>query len=317
MFTAVVESALRILNRAGFRVTAIGTKPRCFDIVAKRDDTILLIKVLYNADSLKPDMASDMKLVAKLLNASPLVIGERFKSDYLERGVVYNRYGLPVINTATFYDFVVEGILPMVYSAPGGYYVRLNSEKIREAREKLGITVGTLARMLGVSRRVVKKYEEGSDTSLENAAKLEEVLGEFVIKAIDLLNFAELEDVEKARGEEVELGKSEAEIVEHLRDIGLDVYAVKHAPFDVVSRVDQKEGEEPILTGIRQVREIERRAEVIGRVSEVVSAKATYIVERKVRKEVSSVVFLMKEELSCVSSPKDLVSLIREKHGGC
>jgi len=318
MFTAVVESALRILNKAGFRVTAIGTKPRCFDIVARRGDTTLLIKVLYNADSLKPDMASDMKLVAKLLNASPLVIGERFKSDYLERGVVYNRYGLPVINTATFYDFVVEGVPPMVYSAPGGYYVKLNSEKIREAREKLGMTIGTLARMLGVSRRVVKKYEEGSDTSLENAAKLEKVLGEFVIDAIDLLNFAELEDVEKGveKGEEVELGKSEAEIVEHLRDIGLEVYAVKHAPFDVVSKVDQKVNE-PILTGIRQVREIERRAEVIGKVSEVVSAKATYIVERKVKKEVSSVVFLMKDELSCVSSPKDLVTLIREKHGEC
>lgn len=316
MFTAVVESALRILNKAGFKVTAIGTKPRCFDIVARRGDTTLLIKVLYNADSLKPEMAADMKLVAKLLKASPLVIGERFKSDYLERGVVYNRYGLPVINTATFYDFVVEGVPPMVYSAPGGYYVRLNSEKIREAREKLGMTIGTLARLLGVSRRVVKKYEEGSDTSLENAARLEEVLGEFVIKAIDLLNFAELDVEEEGRNVE-ELGKSEAEIVECLRDIGLEVYAVKHAPFDVVSRIDQKEIEEPILTGIRQVREIERRAEVIGRVSEVVSARATYIVERKVKKEVSSVVFLMKDELSCVSSPKDLVTLIKEKHGEC
>ncbi len=316
MFTAVVESALRILNKAGFKVTAIGTKPRCFDIVARRGETTLLIKVLYNADSLKPEMAADMKLVAKLLKASPLVIGERFKSDYLERGVVYNRYGLPVINTATFYDFVVEGVPPMVYSAPGGYYVRLNSEKIREAREKLGMTIGTLARLLGVSRRVVKKYEEGSDTSLENAARLEEVLGEFVIKAIDLLNFAELDVEEEGRNVE-ELGKSEAEIVECLRDIGLEVYAVKHAPFDVVSRIDQKEIEEPILTGIRQVREIERRAEVIGRVSEVVSARATYIVERKVKKEVSSVVFLMKDELSCVSSPKDLVTLIKEKHGEC
>ncbi len=316
MFTAVVESALRILNKAGFKVTAIGTKPRCFDIVARRGDTTLLIKVLYNADSLKPEMAADMKLVAKLLKASPLVVGERFKSDYLERGVVYNRYGLPVTNTATFYDFVVEGVPPMVYSAPGGYYVRLNSEKIREAREKLGMTIGTLARLLGVSRRVVKKYEEGSDTSLENAARLEEVLGEFVIKAIDLLNFAELDVEEEGRNVE-ELGKSEAEIVECLRDIGLEVYAVKHAPFDVVSRIDQKEIEEPILTGIRQVREIERRAEVIGKVSEVVSARATYIVERKVKKEVSSVVFLMKDELSCVSSPKDLVTLIKEKHGEC
>ncbi len=312
MYTAIVESALRILCKAGYRVTdLIETKPRCFDIVARKEDTILLIKVLYNADSLKQEMASDMKLVAKILNASPVVIGEKFKSDYLERGVVYNRYGLPVINTATFYDFIVEGIPPMVYSAPGGYYVKLDSEKIKDARERKGLTIGTLARMLGVSRRVVKKYEEGSDTSLENAAKLEELLGEYVVKGIDLLNFVELEKIESKENTS-NLEKSEAEIVEQLKEIGLNIYAVKHAPFDIVSEVSSEE--KPILTGIKQVREIEKRAALIGRVSEVVSAKAAYIVEKKVRKGVSSVVFLMKEELSCVSSPKDLVSLIKEKY---
>ncbi len=310
MFTAIVESALKILSKAGFKVTdLVETKPRCFDIIARKDDIVLLIKVLYNVDSLKQEMASDMKLVAKILNASPIVVGEKFKTDYLERGVVYNRYGLPVINTATFYDFVVEGILPMVYSAPGGYYVKLDRKKVKEAREKRGLTIGTLARMLGVSRRIIKKYEEGGDTSLENAVKLEEVLGEYVVKEIDLLNFVEFDEVKEKKSIE-NLEKGEAEIVEQLREIGLNVHTVKHAPFDIVSEVDK----DPILTGIKQVREIEKRAAMIGKVSEVISAKATYIVEKKVKKDVNSVVFLMKDELLCISSPKDLVSLIKEKY---
>ena len=315
MFTAIVKSVLKILSKAGFEVTdLIETKPRCFDVVARKEDLILLIKVLYNADSLKSEMASDMKLVAKLLKASPIVVGERFKVNYLERGVVYNRYGLPVVNTATFHDFIYEGIPPMIYSAPGGYYVRLDREKLKEARERKGLTVGMLARKLGVSRRLVKKYEEGADASLENAAKLENLLGEYVIKEIDLLNFAELsEEVEDKKLSD--LNRSEEEIVEQLREIGLNVYAVKHAPFDIVSKIsEQKCEEEPILAGIRQVREIEKRAAIIGKVSEVVSAKAAYIVERKVKKDVSSVVFLMKEDLTCISSPKDLVSLIRERY---
>jgi len=314
MYTAVVESVLRILSKAGFDVTdLIETKPRCFDVVARKGNVVLLIKVLYNADSLKSEMAYDMKLVAKLLGASSLVVGERFKSDYLERGVVYNRYGLPVINTATFYDFIIEGIHPVIYSAPGGYYVKLNKEKIKEARERKGLTLGMLARKLGVSRRVIKKYEGGADASLENAAKLEELLGEYIVKEIDLLNFTELDEVKEIKPDD--LNKNEAEIVEQLKNIGLNVYAVKHAPFDIVSKILERKNEgEAILAGVRQVREIEKRAAVIGKVSEVVSAKAAYIVERKIKKDVSSVVFLLKEELTCVSSPKDLVSLIKERY---
>ncbi len=304
---AIVDAVVKILKKAGFVVTdLVETKPRCFDIVARKGDTVLLLKVLYNIDSLKPEMAEEMKIVAKLLKASPIVVGEKFKFDYLERGVVYNRHGLPVINTATFYDFVVEGIAPMVYSAPGGYYVKLDNEKIKEMREKLGISLGEMAKLLGVSRRTVKKYEEGIDTTVETALKIEEVLGTYVIKAIDILNFVKDEDIEE---KEPSFSGEEAEIIEQLRVIGVKVYPIKHAPFDVVSKAD----DEKILTGVKQVREIDKRASILGRISEVLSTKAAYIVERKVKADVNSVVFVMKEELECVSSAKDFVSLLHEK----
>ncbi len=306
---AIVEAVVRILRKAGYMVTdLVETKPRCFDIVARKGDTVLLLKVLYNIDSLKPEMAREMKVVAKLLKASPIVIGERFKFDYLERGVVYNRHGLPVVNTATFYDFIVEGIAPMVYSAPGGYYVKLDSEKIREMREKLGISLGEMAKMLGVSRRTVKKYEEGIDTTVETALKIEEILGTYVIKAIDILNFVRDEEIKEEEGETAFKGE-EAEIVEQLKYIGVKVYPIRHAPFDIVSKAD----DEKILTGVRQVKEIDKRATILGRISEVLSTKAAYIVERKVKTDVSSVVFVMREELECVSSAKDFVSLLHEK----
>lgn len=173
----VVDSVLKILEKAGFEVTdLVETKPRCFEIIAKREENILLVKVLYNIDSLKPEIAEDMKSLSILLNASPIIIGERFKFSYLDRGVVYNRYDLPVINTATLYDLIIDRIPPVIYSAPGGYYVKLDSEKIRDVWENLGISLGVLAKELGISRRGVKKYEEGVDTSVENALKLEDLL---------------------------------------------------------------------------------------------------------------------------------------------
>ncbi len=307
MYLAVVESVIKILEKAGFKVTDISeTKPRCFDIAAKKDVINLLIKALYNIDSLKAEMAEEMKILAKLLSSSPIVVGEKFKMNFLERGVVYNRYGLPVVNTATFYDLIVEGIYPMVYSAPGGYYVKLDGKKIKEIRKKLGLSLGEVAKMLGVSRRLIKKYEEGMDASIENAIKLVEILGSFVIKSVNVFDFKIDEEIKERK---VEFSKTEEKIIEQLKDIGVRVYPIKHAPFDVISKTE----EESILTGVKQVKEIEKRALILGRLSQVLDTKAAYIVDKKIKREVKSVVFLMKDELETISSPKDFISLLNEK----
>jgi len=307
MYLAVVESVIKILERAGFKVTDISeTRPRCFDVAAKKDVINLLIKALYNIDSLKSEMAEEMRALAKLLSSSPIVVGEKFKLNYLERGVVYNRYGLPVINTATFYDLIVEGIYPMVYSAPGGYYVKLDGKRIKEVRKKLGLSLGEVAKMLGVSRRIVKKYEEGVDASIENAIKLGEVLGTFVIKSVNILNFQINEEIKERK---IEFNKTEEKIIEQLKDIGVRVYPIKHAPFDVISKTE----DEAILTGVRQVKEIEKRALILGKVSQVLDTRAAYIVDKKIKKEIKSVVFLMRDELENISSPKDFITLLDEK----
>ncbi len=305
MQIAIVKSVLKILSKAGYIVTdLIETKPRCFDIVARKNDTILLLKILYNIESLKPEMAREMKVIAKLLKASPIVIGEKYKNDYLDRGVVYNRHGLPVINTATFYDFVVEGIYPFIYSSPGGYFVKIDSVKFREMREKLGYSLGDLANLLGVSRRSVKKYEEDADASIETALKIEEVFGS-VFKSIDILNFVEDEEIDLR----CDFVGREREILEKLECIGVRVYPIRLAPFDIVSQAE----DEKILTGVKQVREIDRRANILGRISKVLSTKAVYIVDKEVRVDVNSVTFVMRDELECVSSPRDFLSLLREK----
>ncbi len=308
MQALLLESVIKILEKSGFVVAELAeTKPRCFDIVARRGDELFIIKVLYNVDSLKPEAAEELKKLAKLLGASPIIVGERFKTDFLERGVVYTRYGLPVISLATFYDLIVEGIPPFIYSAPGGYYVKLDSERIKEAREKLGMSVGEMAKRLGVSRRTVKKYEEGIDATLDTAAKIEELLGTYVIKAIDLKSFVDY-DIEEW---DEDVGGKEGEILAQLREIGVEVYPVKQAPFDAVSDAEGSQ----ILTGVRQVREIERRARLLGRVSEVTETRAAYITERELKcgSSVKSVVFILKEELSCVSSARDFITLINEK----
>ncbi|MEM4747492.1 MAG: transcriptional regulator [Archaeoglobaceae archaeon] len=305
MQSLLLGNVIRLLRKEGYElVELVDTKPRCFDIIARKDNRTLLIKVLYNVDSLKMETAEEMRKIAKLLKAIPLVVGEKFKFDFLERRVVYTRYNLPVINLATFYDYL-KGELPYIYSAPGGYYVKIDAEKMRKARETLGMSLGAAAKKLGVSKRTVMNYEEGADASVEVAIKLEELFGN-VIKRIDFSEFIKDDKV-------YEKGEEENEIISKLREIGISVYTVKHTPFDAISKVEKRE----ILIGIKQVREIEKRAMLMGKVSQIICTDAAYITEREMKKRIDSVVFVHKEELESMQSPEDFISLIDEKTGRC
>jgi putative transcriptional regulator len=209
------------------------------------------------------------------------------------------------VNLATFYDYL-RGELPYIYSAPGGYYVKIDAEKMRKARESIGMSIGAAAKILGVSKRTVMNYEEGGDASVEIAIKIEEIFGD-VIKRIDFSEF-----VKNESEKEDELGEDN-EIISKLREIGMSVYTVKHTPFDAISKFERRE----ILMGLKQVREIEKRAMLIGRVSQVMCIDAAYITEREMKKKIESVAFVHKEELNCIDSPEDFISLIDEKTGRC
>uniref|UniRef100_A0A7J2TH58 Putative HTH-type transcriptional regulatory protein ENP88_02200 n=1 Tax=Archaeoglobus fulgidus TaxID=2234 RepID=A0A7J2TH58_ARCFL len=304
MQSVLLGNVIKMLKKEGFEVVElVETKPRCFDVIARKDKKVLLIKVLYNVDSLKVEVAEEMRKIAKLLNAIPIVVGERFKSDFLERRVVYTRYNLPVINLATLYDYL-RGELPYIYSAPGGYYVKLDAEKMRMAREAIGMSIGAAAKKLGISKRTLMNYEEGGDASLEIAIKIEELFGN-VIKRIDFSEFLKEEKVdEKGDGNE---------IISKLREIGISVYTVKHTPFDAISKFKKRE----ILMGLKQVREIERRAMLIGKVSQIMCVDAAYITEKEMKKKIDSVVFVHKEELESLRTPEDFISLIDEKIERC
>lgn len=305
MQSLLISNVIKFLRKEGYELLELAdTKPRCFDVIARKQDEILLLKILYNVDSLKPEIAEEMRKLAKILNAIAIVIGEKYKTDFLERRVVYTRYNLPVISLATFYDYL-RGELPYMYSAPGGYYVKIDAEKMRKAREALRVSIGETAKKLGVSKRTIMNYEEGSDATLEVALKIEELFGD-VIKRIDLKEFLKKEEIKERREED-------NEIVCRLREIGLSVYTVKHTPFDAISRTEERD----IFMGLKQVREIEKRAMLIGKVSQIMCADAAYITEKEMKKKINSIVFVHKEELESIQSPDDFISLIDEKIGRC
>src|SRR3989442_1171658 len=70
----VLEETRRGLAKTGFFLSRPhGERGLCFDFVARRDDTLLIVKFLQNVDALSKDTAHELLEVARILEGSPLV----------------------------------------------------------------------------------------------------------------------------------------------------------------------------------------------------------------------------------------------------
>src|SRR5207237_10221352 len=93
----VLEETRRGLAKTGFFLSRPhGERGLCFDLVARRDDTLLIVKVFQNVDGLSKGTAQELKTIARTLEGSPLVIGERSGAGPVEDGVIDGRCGVPL-----------------------------------------------------------------------------------------------------------------------------------------------------------------------------------------------------------------------------
>lgn len=95
----LLERVCIALIKKGFTVKCLTRT--CFDIVARKQSEILLIKVLEDANSISQEYSFEMQKVSTFINASPLIISEKAGSK-LEDNVVYQRHGIFTVNMHTF-----------------------------------------------------------------------------------------------------------------------------------------------------------------------------------------------------------------------
>ena len=183
----LAERVEEVLRQAGFSTSdRCYLRPRSFDLAARKGNQFLFLKILSNIDGLNEQTALEVRRLAKHLLASPILVGEKTRDQYLERGAVYFRYGIPTLSLFTLADCLLDEALPLVYAAHGGLYVRIDGTRMRQLRLARGISLGALASELGVSRRTISKYEvEDMDTSVDVALKLEEIFEQELIQPVD------------------------------------------------------------------------------------------------------------------------------------
>ncbi|RLM76336.1 transcriptional regulator [Halorubrum sp. Atlit-26R] len=313
--TALIGNVTAMLEDAGFLVSdRCAVRPKSFDVAARRDEDLLLLKILGNVDALDAETGAEMRRLGEYLRGTPMVIGIRTRDEELKPGVVYFRHGVPVINPDTAYDLFVEGMPPLIYAAPGGLYVSLDGDLLADEREERGWSLGRLATELGVSRRTVSKYEDGMNASIEVAIQLEELFDQPFSSPVDVLEGAdEVRDSEPTPSAP-EADPDDEHVLGVLTSAGFTVHPTARAPFKAVSE-DEDSPATRVLTGHSAfTAAAEKRARIMSSIGEVAQTRSVYFTEEDEKREsVDGTALVSCEELAAVTDPEEIRELIRDR----
>jgi putative transcriptional regulator len=308
------DSAEATLHNAGFNVSRRCTsRMSCFDFAARKDDNGVFVKVIPDIRDICRDDAIELKAISSLLGCSSLFISDLNHQHTLKDDTVYSRYNVRVVTSKTLED-VVRGAFPLIEATPGGYCVRMDGDKIRRHRHNLGLSIGKLAGMAGISRRALYGYErELTRASVSVAYQLEEVLGVVLVKHVNIFNCASKKTGEKQVLPN-KLPKAENGflnlVLNKLSQFNLKVSSMKRAPFDFAAHFSRQKIR--IIGGVFCKEEKyapDRMAEIVS-LCKVVEAKPLLICEKKAPPAPDNVIFLAYNELDQIEDTKELATLL-------
>ena len=324
-----------LLNTYDFQTSNIQDRS-CFDILARRDDILIILKIYKNIDSLTQTQAEELSKVAGTFLASPIIIGLKSKHNYLEEDVVYERYELPVISPQTLCNIIANEIHPEILSKRGGYYVKVNGELLKQMREKYNLSLKELADLSHVSRETIYKYEQGnSQTYPETLLMLEEILNTNLAVDINLFESDYYKSLDRKIKEPRELIK-----------LGYDVKSSNKTPFDAISerklenkklnklkeKLDntlleveklksevnkQRVRNNILITNMerkRNEKKLNQIAEQTRDIAEITQNEALFVLEdSKDKKTIKKVPSIYTWELKDMDNFEDLIKLIKER----
>ncbi|MBN2112475.1 helix-turn-helix domain-containing protein [Candidatus Woesearchaeota archaeon] len=275
------------LLKKGFTVKSLTRT--CFDIIARKGASILLIKILEDANSISEDYAVQMKRIASYINASSIIIAEK-AGCMLDDYVVYARYGISTLNASTFKS-CVERKLPFVASTHAGLVARIIGKKLRETREKEGLSISALSKKLGVSARMAARYEDGmAEVTVQKALKIYDLFGASVFDRIDVLSGKSIET----------LSEASSAFAKKYRELGFDVSETKKVPFDMIAKMNR----EIILTEVG-----DKVNPQVNSLARMIDADNLVIFRKKKPKDIPSIT---KEEFLDFEKAEELVKFIKE-----
>lgn len=302
------KSPEAVLKEAGFSVSErCCARPSCFDFVARKNATLILVKVQLDIEGFSQSEAAELTSISECVSAACFLTGEKSREKPLEDDTVYSRYDILAVTPKTFENIVVHKIFPLIHARPGGYFVEIDNETIRKRRQDLGLSTGEMAEMVGISRRTLYGYEHRmAKASVAAAYNMVYTLGVPVAKPVNVLEKARIKH-KCFLTEKLSTAKSRL-LQRMLRKFApYRVIAVKKAPFDFILNVHEEDAK--IIGGVATDKEqqLDKRVDEILSVSRVVRAHSVLITDNNHLPQ-KDIACIRKDELSKIRNPEDLIA---------
>lgn len=333
--TEMLRNAVGVLNQQNYQVylTAQPELELCFELIAEhltRTAPSLVIKIIENIDSIKPQFIHELKLIAGLLAAVPLLLANENRRAKLEDNVIYSRENLIAINYQTFSNVMKTPKLPLAIAKQGGFFIDIDGKKLQELRERHNLSRQDLADRLQITTKAVSQYEKNEmRTSMEHAKLFHEIFGESVILPQNFFETVKTNPKATILDESLQRRMTAKhrdfmnEVTEYVNDAGYKVFWTRNAPFDVIiyQEVDSKPNlQDCILVGgahsEKQYQENQKYSIQIQFLQRVNKPGALILDEEiigdRIPKE-DSVPYMIPRELKLLENPKEFQNFIRKR----
>ena len=303
----LLQNIEKLLKSQGYKTSDI-YEQGSFDIVARKNLLILLLKTFQNIDSINESNAHEMKQLANIFLASPIIIGEKSRNGYLEEGVIYERYDIPTIGFETLKNMIMYNEYPEILADRGGYFVKIDGNVIKQYREDYSLSLKELADLAHVSRATMYKYEnEIVRANAETAMILEEILNTKVTLDIDLLKQPKKEDIEFSdAGDTLDLSK-----------LGYGVVSTSKSPFDAVAKMRSSDEHSPLMANVeknRTEKTLKRMAVPLKDLSMVTTSEPVFIINNeKIKESIGTIPVIKSWELKEFENSRELLKKIKER----
>ena len=301
----LLKNIENLLTSQGFKTSDIYDQGS-FDIVARKDLVILLLKTFLNIDSINEHNSHEMKQLSNIFLASPIIIGEKSRNGLLEDGVIYERYDIPTISFNTLKNMILYNEHPEILADRGGYFVKIDGNIIKQYRDEYSLSLKDLANLAHVSRATMYKYENGIvRANAETAMILEEILNTKITVDIDLLKQPKQEDIEFSND------------VNDLSKLGYGVLSTNKSPFDAVAKMKSSSKDTPLITNVeknRNEKTLKRMAIPLKDLSMITTSEPVFIINNdKIKESIGTVPVIKSWELKEFDNSKELLKIIKER----
>jgi len=273
----------------------------CFDLAARKK-MLLFLKILKNVDAFSAEQARNLKIISNSLDAKPLLVGAQTRIEKLERGIVYERFDVPAVSEDTLEDLICNEIFPRIYRDRGGLYVEIDSDALKSARSKKGMTQEELAETVGINKKTVYEHENNSLRMLLSVAEsLESVLKEKIITDIEVFS-----ERQEAHGKPY--SGFEKTVSFELKRLGFETEFVRQTPFNAISKQETL-----ILSDVdSNKRKLKYRSVELKRFVSFIKKPALLITEKSENLDYG-LPAIERSELREMDSGKELIKVARKK----